>query len=319
MNKPYHHIEGGFRNPPDSLSREGDFSTRLRFFSKAVWRSLFGTMPDIPEGHIANKVQNTIPEQGDYINWIGHATFLVRLDGVTVLTDPIFSNRASPVSFAGPKRLVPPAISLADLPPIDVVIISHAHYDHLDTATLDQLKDKETITAIVPLGLGKYFAGYGAVHEVDWYDEIEVKGAKFTAYPAVHWANRTLFDVNKTLWMSYGFSAGGKSVYHSGDTETHAYIFKQIGAHMADHHGGCTVGLMSVGAYNPRPMMRGAHMTPEGGVEVGTQIGCTTMIPMHWGTFILSLEPFDEPRQRFLAAAGNKGRALKIGETLILD
>ena len=120
---------------------------------------------------------------------------------------------------------------MEDLPPIDVVVISHAHYDHLDTATLDKLPNKERITAVVPLGLGKYFKGYGDVREVDWYDEVSLpsdNGAfKLTAYPPCIGQNRSLFDINRTLWMSYGFSAGGRSVFHTGDTETHPSLVQR--------------------------------------------------------------------------------------------
>jgi L-ascorbate metabolism protein UlaG (beta-lactamase superfamily) len=321
---PFHHLENGFRNPPDSPKRHIPFTRRMKFFSQAVWRNAVGKKPTIPTEHAINrdtaKAQLAALGDEDFFSWIGHATFLVRLDSVTVLTDPVFSRRASPMSFAGPARLVPPGLLIEDLPPIDVVVISHAHYDHLDTATLDKLPNKERITAIVPLGLGKYFTGYGAVKEVDWYDEVTLPspkgGFKLTAYPAVHWSNRSLFDINRTLWMSYGFSAGGRSVFHTGDTETHPSLFTEIGAHMAAHHGGCDLGLMSIGAYAPRDFMRGAHMDPEGGVDMGREVGCKRMVPMHWGTFILSFEPFDEPRARFVESAGNQALVMKIGESI---
>ena len=321
---PYHHLENGFRNPPDSPKRTIPFTRRMKFFSQAIWRNAVSKAPGIPRDHAikrdAAKAQLAAMSDDDFVSWIGHATFLVRLDGVNVLTDPVFSRRASPMSFAGPERLLPPGLFMEDLPPIDVVVISHAHYDHLDTATLDKLPNKERITAVVPLGLSKYFKGYGDVREVDWYDEVSLpsdNGAfKLTAYPAVHWSNRSLFDINRTLWMSYGFSAGGRSVFHTGDTETHPSLFSEIGQHMRDNHGGCDLGLMSVGAYAPRDFMRGAHMDPEGGVDMGREVGCKRMVPMHWGTFILSFEPFDEPRQRFVEAAGNQSLVMKIGETL---
>ena len=321
---PYHHLENGFRNPPNSMKRGVPVSRRLQFLGQAIWRNSFGEKPVLPDNHVLARetALKQLADMGDsdFVSWVGHATFLTRLDGVTVLTDPVFSRRASPFSFAGPARLMPPGLEIEDLPPIDVVVISHAHYDHLDTATLDRLPNKERITAVVPLGLGKYFKGYGSVHEVDWYDEVTLpeKSSSFrlTAYPAVHWANRTPFDVNRTLWMSYGFSAGGRSVFHTGDTETHESVFADIGKHMAENHGGCDLGLMSVGAYAPRDFMQGAHMDPEGGVSVGMDVGCKRMVPMHWGTFILSFEPFDEPRQRFVEAAGNQALVMKIGETL---
>ncbi len=327
--RPYHHLEKGFRNPPDSPRRSSDLSVRLPFFAQAVWRSLTQNKSKFPRDHAAEKAearaQFAALGDADALAWIGHATFLVRLDGVTVLTDPVFGRRASPVSFAGPERVLPPGLDIEDLPPIDVVVISHAHYDHLDTWTLDRLPGREKITAIVPLGLGKYFTarGYGTVYEVDWYDDVTLEGRsgpfKLTAYPAVHWANRSLFDVNRTLWMSYGFSANGRSVYHSGDTETHPYMFREIGEHMATHHNGCDIGLMSAGAYNPRPMMQGAHADPEGVAQIGRDVGCKRMVPMHWGTFVLSLEPFLEPPQRFEKAVGNQTLNMRIGESIGLS
>ena len=321
---PYHHLENGFRNPPGSMTRKVPVSRRLQFLVQAVWKNITATAPDIPDNHAIDRTEAkaALAAMGDddFVSWVGHATFLVRLDGVTVLTDPVFSRRASPMSFAGPARLLPPGLFIEDLPPIDVVVISHAHYDHLDTATLDKLPNKQRITAIVPLGLGKYFKGYGKVHEVDWYDEITLPAQnstfRLTAYPAVHWSNRSPFDVNRSLWMSYGFSAGGHSVFHTGDTETHKSLFADIGAHMAKNHGGCDLGLMSIGAYAPRDFMSGAHMDPEGGVAMGRDIGCKRMVPMHWGTFILSFEPFEEPRQRFVEAAGNQALVMKIGESV---
>ena len=326
-NAPYHHLENGFRNPPNSMSRKVPLGRRLSFFSQAVWKNLTMRMPEIPSDHSVPRstaqAQLADMGDGDFVSWIGHATFLVRLDGVTVLTDPVFSRRASPMSFAGPERLLPPGLFVEDLPPIDVVVISHAHYDHLDTVTLENLPNKERITAVVPLGLGKYFKGYGKVVEVDWYDDVTLPAAnstfRLTAYPAVHWSNRSPFDVNRTLWMSYGFSAGGRSVFHTGDTEVHDTMFADIGAHMAQNHGGCDLGLMSVGAYAPRDFMRGTHMDPEGGVKIGRDVGCKRMVPMHWGTFVLSFEPFKEPRERFVEAAGNQALVMKIGESLTMD
>lgn len=324
---PAHHLENGFRNPPNSMKRGVPLTRRIQFFSQAVWRNMFGAKPEVPESHIMprNEALRALAETGDddFVSWIGHATFLARLDGVTVLTDPVFSRRASPISFAGPARLMPPGLSLEDLPPIDVVVISHAHYDHLDTRTLDSLPNKQSVTAVVPLGLGKFFKGYGKVVEVDWYDEVTLPAKtstfRLTAYPAIHWANRSLFDINRTLWMSYGFSAGGKSIFHTGDTERHETIFADIGKHMAENHGGCDLGLMSVGAYAPRDFMSGAHMDPEGGVAMGRDVGCKRMVPMHWGTFVLSFEPFGEPPERFVKAAGNQALVMKIGETVKMN
>lgn len=318
--KRHHLSKGGFRNPPNSPRRNESARVRWSFFGNIIRRNLTAAPPDIPDMHVvpAAEARRALATAGntDTLTWIGHAGFLVRLGGVNILTDPIWSKRASPLRFAGPKRLTPPGLPMEALPPIDVVVVSHAHYDHLDVATLARLPDRENITAIAPLGLGKYFKGYKRVYEVDWYDTVELEnGFKLTAYPAVHWSNRTPFDRNRTLWMSYGFSAGGRSVYHTGDTDVHPTLFGEIGAHMARTHGGCDIGLMSVGAYEPRAIMSGSHTDPEGGAQMGRDIGCKTMVPMHWGTFILSFEPFDAPRARFAAAAGDAARVFRIGET----
>lgn len=321
--RPYHHTENGFRNPPNSPERDSRLSVRLKFFARILWRQIAGIEGALPEGHRLSddEIKRQISKAGDnHLTWIGHATFLVDLGGVKILTDPVFSYRVSPVSFAGPKRLVRPAIPLKELTDLDVIIISHAHYDHLDIASLRDVPNKERVTVVVPLGLGKYVEpfSFAAIHEVDWYDRVTVKGVELSAYPAIHWSNRTPFDINESLWMSYAIHGNGLTVFHTGDTETHPTIFKEIGADIAARYRRCDVGLMSVGAYAPRPMMRGAHMDPEGGAQIGLDLGCESMVPMHWGTFVLSLEPLSEPLERFQKAAGSRARPMKIGETMPL-
>ena len=318
----WHHWEGKYRNPPNSVSRQVSGFDRLKFFSSLFLVRNRSLEPEKLDEHVLQSEealsQLAVASGSNSITWVGHSTFLVRLKGLNILTDPIFSDRASPLSFAGPERKVPLTISIKDLPLIDVVVVSHAHYDHLDTKTLDALPGKDSMTAVVPLGLGRFFRnrGFTDVREVDWYDEVTVAALKVTAYPAVHWSNRTLFDVNETLWMSYGFSSGGISIFHTGDTDMHKTVFSEIGEHMAKNHNGCDIGLISIGAYSPELFMKGAHMNPESGVKLGRQIGCSQLIPMHWGTFKLSLEPFFEPRDRFQKAAGSQAYVMRIGETL---
>ena len=323
--RPYHHTENGFINPQNSYIRDVSPLQRMKFLRKFIWDGLTDRAPRDLSDHVIGRVEaRKLLEYfagGDSISWVGHSTFLIRLGDMTILTDPVFSERVSPFSFTGPRRKVSLGLEISDLPSIDIVVVSHAHYDHLDTKTLDLLPDKNSITVIVPLGLGEYFTkrNYGRVHEVDWYDDVQVGELKVTAYPAIHWSNRTPFDVNKTLWMSYGLSMGDISIFHTGDTGIHGRVFKDIGFDMEVKHGGCDVGLMSIGAYNPRPFMRGAHMDPEEGFKVGKQVGCKKMIPMHWGTFKLSFEPFYEPRDRFVSAARSSARVMKIGETVSID
>lgn len=321
----YHHTKNGFINPENSYVRDVSVLQRMNFLRKFTWGGLTDRVPKGLSDHVIgkNEARKLLESfaSGDSISWIGHSTFLIRLGEINILTDPVFSKRVSPFSFAGPRRKVPLGFEISDLPPIDVVIVSHAHYDHLDIKTLDLLPNKTSITVVVPLGLGKYFTkrNYGLVHEVDWYDDVQVGELKVTAYPAIHWSNRTPFDVNKTLWMSYGLSVGDISLFHTGDTGIHERTFKDIGIDMQAKHGGCDVGLLSIGAYSPRSFMRGAHMDPEEGFRVGKQIGCKTMVPMHWGTFKLSFEPFYEPRDRFVSVAGSSARVMKIGETVLIE
>jgi N-acyl-phosphatidylethanolamine-hydrolysing phospholipase D len=318
----WHHWEGKYRNPQNSVSRQVSTFDRLQFFSSLFLTRNRKFETDKSDEHVLRSEealsQLAAAKDSNSITWIGHSTFLVRLNGLNILTDPILSDRASLLSFAGPERKVSLNIRVKDLPLIDVVIVSQAHYDHLDTKTLDALPGKDSMTVVVPLGLGRLFRdrGFVDVREVDWYDDVTVDTLKVTAYPAIHWSNRTPFDVNETLWMSYGLSSGGVSVFHSGDTDMHETVFSEIGVHMSMHHQGCDIGLMSVGAYSPEAFMKGAHMTPESGVKVGRQVGCSQLIPMHWGTFKLSLEPFFEPRDRFQESAGSQAYIMKIGETL---
>ncbi len=318
---PYHHIDGGFQNPPGSPARTKSVFKTLRFFAQAVSRNIAGPDDSLPADHVlpTSEVQEQLDQSGpNSVTWIGHATFLVKLGDYRILTDPMFSKRASPFSFAGPERLSAPALDLSELTDVDAVVISHSHYDHLDLESLQDLPNKENVTAIVPLGLGKYVQGFGAIHEVDWYDRVKIGDLEVSAYPAIHWSSRTPFDQDETLWMSYAIHANGATVYHTGDTETHPTVFKDIGKDMQTRYGGCSLGLMSIGAYAPREFMYGAHMDPEGGVAIGRDLGCQEMVPMHWGTFILSFEPLVEPAERFEKAAGDMSRRLRIGETLSL-
>ena len=317
--KPWHHLQDGFRNPPGSIARTVPMGERWRVMRQIVRRS-GSPRQSLPPAWLVPRADaraQLARASAPSISWIGHASFLIRLDGVTILTDPIFSERASPVRFFGPKRLHAPRLTLDDMPPIDMVVISHAHYDHLDMPSLRQLPNKERTLAVVPLGLGRYLAdaGFTQIREVDWYEEVRHKGVQLIAYPAVHWANRSPFDVNRTLWMSYAVKGGGQVIYHSGDTEWHDQLFAQIGADMTRRLGACDLALLSVGAYAPRSFMRGAHADPEGAWRIGRAIGCRTMTPMHWGTFVLSLEPVMEPLERFRAAAGEAARLMRIGET----
>lgn len=321
--KPYHHVDGGFRNPEDSPTRTATTAEFLGFLFNQI---VFPKKVTVPDGHVLPPPEALVRfaalDHGDTITWIGHATFLLRIDGVTVLTDPFMTDYASPLASLGlgPKRYVAPGIAIEDLPPIDVIVLSHNHYEHLDLNTLDRLPNRGTIDVVTTLGLGHYFAerGYGAVTELDWYQATETKGVHITALPAVHFSKRGFFDRNKTLWASFAIaSQGGTNLYFSGDTAYYAPVFREIG----ERSGPFDLALVGIGAYEPRSIMVASHATPEEAAAIGRDIGAKAVVGMHWGTISLTPEPPFEAPQRFrdgMAALGYDdadGWVMRIGET----
>lgn len=228
------------------------------------------------------------------VTWIGHATLLFEHDDKTILTDPVFSDRASPFSFSGPKRVVPPARQIADLPPIDVILISHVHYDHLDMPSLRQLAALQPdIRIIAPLGVGRYArdAGFTDVTELDWWQETAVTGVTITATPARHWASRTPFDRNRTLWAGFMLQfADGFQFYFAGDT-AYSSDFSEIRVRL----GVADLAAIPIGAYAPRDFMKESHCNPQEAVQIFQDLGVRRSVAVHWGTFKLTLEPLDEP------------------------
>lgn len=309
-------------NPPGSPPRDSSITDRLSFFSNRILQSMFGKDISIPASHVIPPHQAGADyramEGRDSITWIGHSTFLIRMDGMTILTDPFFGERASPFSWMGPQRLVPPAIAIEDLPPIDIIIISHSHYDHLDAWTVENLANSANIHVVVPEGLQSFFTDRGYIHvtALQWWQNVRIGPIIVRAFPAVHWSKRSLFDTNETLWMSYGIESERHVLYHSGDTERHDNLFRQIGEKL----GRCDLALMAIGAYEPQSIMRGSHMNPEAAVDMARDIGCTKAIGHHWGTIALGDEPFFEPITRFLAAGQNypdmDAQPMIIGQTL---
>src|ERR1041385_5595197 len=199
------------------------------------------------------------------VTWVGHSSLLIQLDGLNILTDPIWSERASPVPFAAPRRWVPPAIAFEDLPPLDVVLQSHNHYDHLDSATVRRLAAGHPAAQwLAPLGVGALLRDAGALHvlERDWWEEHVVGGVRFVCTPARHFSSRNLFDRNATLWCGWAALAAGRRVLFGGDSAYHP-AFGEIGQRC----GPFDVALLPIGAYEPRWFMRFAHMSPEEAVQ----------------------------------------------------
>jgi N-acyl-phosphatidylethanolamine-hydrolysing phospholipase D len=317
---PYHHTTDGYRNPPDSPKKNATLD-RIPW----LFKRLTSGFPDgeAPANHVVPQDEAKAAFEAmsgrDTVTWIGHMTALLRLDGKTVLTDPWFSERASPFSFMGPKRFVPPGITIADLPPIDVVVISHNHYDHLDINSISSLPNRESITAVVPLGLGHHFTerGYGRVIELDWHESAEAAGLTFTAMPVIHWSNRLFTGKDETLWAAFAIeSPGGSRVYFGGDAE-----YGPVYAENGKRYDGFDIALLSIGAYLPRVVMNGSHCVPADCLKLGLDVGAHTLLAMHWGTILLGDDGVEEGVTEFLAAGRAAGLAdertwrMKIGET----
>jgi len=250
------------------------------------------------------------------LTWIGHSSFLVRMDGASFLTDPMFSERASPFTFMGPRRLVPPGVPLETLPSVSFVLLTHDHYDHCDRPTVIRLA-RQGVPFLVPRGLGDWVrdAGGRAV-ELDWWQETELGGLRITCVPARHFSGRTLRDRNRRLWCGWVVSGRTRRFYDAGDT-AYPDQFREIGERL----GPIDLATVPIGAYLPAAMMHPVHVTPEEALQIAEDAGARIAVAMHHGTFDLADEAVDEPARRFRAEAERRGwgpgRAwlMKIGET----
>jgi N-acyl-phosphatidylethanolamine-hydrolysing phospholipase D len=249
------------------------------------------------------------------LSWVGHATFYVRQDGRSFLTDPMYSERASPLAFAGPRRLVPPGVPLAALPVIDFVLLSHDHYDHTDLRTLRALAARD-VPFVVPTGVGELVerAGGRAV-ELGWWESTTVGGVRIHCVPAQHFSGRGLTDRNRRLWAGWVVEGGSRRFYFAGDTGYFSGF-----AEIARRLGPVDLAAIPIGAYLPRAMMGRIHLNPEEAVQAARDVGAARVVGMHWGTFDLADEPLDEPPRRFLAEAarqgwGDRAFVMKVGET----
>lgn len=251
------------------------------------------------------------------LTWIGHSTFLIQIAGLSILTDPIWSDRASPVSFAGPRRVARPGIAFDELPKIDLVLISHTHYDHLDRPTVLNLGNAPRY--IVPTGVKKWFARekITAVSELAWWEKESFGGISITAVPAKHWSKRGLFGTDGALWGGYVIESPAGSIYFAGDTGYHEEYFKEIGTHFRD----IVLSLIPIGAYNPRWFMSRYHVNPPEAIAIHREVGSNKSIGMHWGTIKLTSEPLSEPPLYLEREAREQGLSddaftvMKFGET----
>ncbi len=317
MDRPAHHGDGRFRNP--AAFDRGGLGVMMPFLVRrfaGFWRARPGAPPRVANdgAFLRENARHSEPT----VTWIGHATVLVQMDHCTFLTDPIWSEKPFPVAFVGPKRFAPPAMELAALPPIDFVLISHNHYDHLDLPTLRYLAASGT-RFFVSLGDAALLrnAGIEPVEELDWWDTRTVRGLEIHCVPAQHWSGRRLTDDCASLWSGWVARGPTRRFYFAGDS---GYFpgFAEIGARL----GPFGLAALPIGAYDPPAMMRPVHLDPEEALQAGLDAGAERMLGIHYGTFDLTDEPLDEAPRRFHTEGIRRGIAPErlwtppLGETL---
>ena len=249
--------------------------------------------------------------------WVGQSTFLLRSASATILTDPILSDRASPVSWAGPRRVAPPAVAFESIPKVDLVLLSHDHFDHFDLPTLRRLALRDDPMVLAPLGHKALLSGAGVrrVVELDWWQgQAVAQGLEATLVPALHWCRRSPLSTNSRLWGGFMLRAGGRLVYFAGDSGYEKGFFTSIGSRC----GAPDLALIPIGAYEPRWFMKESHMNPAEAVRVHRDIGAKRSIAMHWGTYQLTDEAYGEPASALRAACDAGGLAPREFEALEL-
>ena len=327
---PAHHRPGGgFRNPWSSATTHG-------FLDFLKWTLL--ERRRIPAGRRAEPLTfpRAVPAfvfpRGEpsvfTITWVGHSSFLLQIGGLNLLLDPIWSDRASPFRFAGPRRRVPAAVDFDALPPIDAVVLSHDHYDHLDVPTVRRLiRRYPAIAWFAPLGVADFLRrhGAGSVVECDWWQQARAGSLRLTCVPAQHFSGRRLDNRNATLWCGWAIRSAHHAVLFAGDTALHPEF-----ASIAEKCGPFQVAILPIGAYEPRWFMGPVHMNPEDcmvaieQLRPGSAGERLVLVGAHWGTFKLTDEPIDEPPLRMRANWRTRGLAdddlwvMQHGETRAL-
>lgn len=311
-----HQADGRFRNLADVKPDLKGLAPNL------AAEFLFGRGKRAPHGvlptHDPRSVWASAAETGLRITWLGHSTLWLEIDGLRILTDPVFGDRASPVGFMGPKRYHPVPVALSDLPEFDVLLLSHDHYDHLCRQSIEQLA-KRGVHVVTALGVGAHLEEYGfapeLIHELDWHESFERPGVRFTATPAQHFSGRGPFDRNATLWASWIIQTEHRKLFFSGDTG----LFPEL-ADIGRRFGPFDVTMLEVGAYHPA--WGDIHLGPANALLAHQMLGGKVLMPVHWGTFDLALHRWSDPAEELYTGAAKSGARLimpELGQVLEPD
>jgi len=307
------HFDGRrFRNPNGANGRTFWMVPRMLLTSRTRWPATLPVEPRRPPGAGPDDV---------VVTFIGHATFLVQVGATGLLIDPVYSQRASPVSFAGPRRVRAPGVRFDDLPPIALVLLSHNHYDHCDLATLRALERRFHPRLVTPLGNGRLLqsAGIPDVEELDWWQSASTAPLPVTLTPAQHFSARGPFDRNRALWGGFLIEARGRRLLFAGDSGYGPH-FREIAARLAP----VDLALLPIGAYEPRWFMKDIHMNPAEAVQAHLDLGARQSLAMHYGTFQLTPEGVGEPVRELTKALRERGvpagvfRPAEVGESVRL-
>lgn len=301
INRPAHHTDNGFRNI-DPNAHDANFFAMLPWIISKL-NDYFSPARDFDIPRIENDgkvINQNLPYT---VTWVGQSTALIQIEGKNILTDPVWSDIIGPLSWLGSKRISEPGIKISQLPRIDVILISHNHFDHLDEPTIMEFAKDKNIKFIVPLKVKQWFDDKGIqnVEEYDWWQELVYKDLKIVCTPGQHFSTRGLGDRNHTLWCGWAVIGKNKRFYFAGDTG-YCPHFKEIGKKF-DYFD---LTIIPIGAYNPRRFMKYVHVDAKQGLDIHLDVNGKMMLPIHWGTFKLSDEPINEPTKMLLDYAKSK-------------